>query len=289
MAEHDNATPGPTVPAKKDNKWEFEDYAFTFTGILVGFLLVVPEILYSQFGIRFLGGSMGGDGAALVEGLIYDESPGWTIADFRALSPLLFLLTTTLCFFKDAFDARKSGGYKGSMFTHTFESLLEEAIYMAITTIMVYAAVFAGAMYISWLAGPITWILFMILFPLIRKKTGRVEEIKIPWLLLCIFVAGLFGEAFIGGWVAFPLSWLVICAFKLVDTFRKEEDSIDRLFNALYYLFSVVMMAVGVGLDFWIASWAAFPIALLICWILSKFGHYKKLLLIKSGDRDREE
>jgi hypothetical protein len=44
---------------KKKDKWEFEDYAFTFTGILVGVLLIVPEILYSQFGISILGGTLG--------------------------------------------------------------------------------------------------------------------------------------------------------------------------------------------------------------------------------------
>ena len=89
---------------KKSKKWGFEDYAYTFTGIIVVFLLIVPEILYSQFDIIFLGGSLDptlGD----------DYRPdAFTIHDFRALSPLLFLLTTAIIFIKT-----------GSLFRHTFK------------------------------------------------------------------------------------------------------------------------------------------------------------------------
>ena len=262
----------------KDNKWDFSDYAFTITGILVGILLVVPEILEAQFGIRFLGGSLSNVAPELVEELEYGL-PVWNLNRLRALSPLLFLLTTTIVFFKDAFEARKSGGYKGSLFTHTFESLFEEAIYMAITTTMVYASVLAGAMYASWLAGPISWVLFVFLFPLVRKKsknTVEIEQVHIPWFLLFLLGLGIVIEVITGAWIALPLSWLIICAIKFVATLREGDHSIDTVFNLLYYAFSVIFMAVGIGLNFWITSWASFPIALFICWILSKFGRFKK-------------
>ena len=261
--------------AKKNNKWDFSDYAFVITGIIVGVLLVVPEILASQFDISFLGGSMGDVAPAIIEGL-EDGPRGWTLSQLRPFSPFLFLLTTTIVFFKEAIDARKSGGYKGSMFTHTFESLLEEAIYMAITTIMVYGAILYGAMYASWLAGPISWVIFVFIFPLVRKKSGRDDEVRMPWLLLTIFVVGIVAEAVTGAWVAFPLSWLIICAIELVNTIRERDKTIDTVFEIIYYAFSVMLIAVGIVMGFWIISWMAFPIALLICWVISKFGGYKK-------------
>jgi len=268
--------------AKKDDddKWEFADYAYIITGVLVGFLLVVPDILYSQFGISILGGSLGNVDLELFEELEYAGSSrwtwDWTITELRALSPMLFLLTTTIVFFQDAFATRKTGEYKGSMFTHTFESLFEESIYMAITTIMVYSAILMGAMYISWLAGPITWIIFVFIFPLVKKKSSDYEEVETPWLTLFIFASGLIAEVITGAWIAFPLAWLIICAIKLVDTIRNKIDKIDRVFDVIYYAFSVILMALGIFAGFWIASWAAFPIGLLLCWLIHKFGIFNK-------------
>lgn len=261
----------------KDEKWEFADYAFTITGVIVGGLLVGPEIMEAQFGISILGGSLSNAAPEILEGLEHGQGPNaWSINQLRALSPMLFLLTTTIVFFKEAFDARKSGGYTGSMFTHTFESLFEEAIYMAITTIMVYGAILFGAMYASWLAGPISWILFVFIFPLAKKKSDSMDEVDTPWLLLFIFIAGIIVEVITWAWIAFPLAWLIICAFKLVEIIREKIYTMDTVFNIMYYAFSIILMAVGVSLNFWMASWVAFPVALLVCWILSKFGRFKK-------------
>ncbi|MCL2572473.1 MAG: hypothetical protein FWE11_08705 [Defluviitaleaceae bacterium] len=262
--------------ANNDKKWEFADYAFLITGIIVVVLLVVPEILAAQFGISFAGGSLRDVMPTIADGLDNGDSRiTWDFNQLRALSPMLFLLTITIVFFKDTIDARKSGGYKGSMFTHTFESLLEESIYMAITTIMVYSAILVGAMYISWLAGPITWVLFILIFPLARKKSSK-NKADIPWVLLTIFALGIIIEVISRAWIAFPLSWLIICIVKLIDTIREGDHSVDTAFNIMYYAFAAVLMAVGIIFDFWIWSWASFPIALLICWILSKFGRFKK-------------
>ena len=261
MPEDDNT--------KKQETWDFSDYAFTITGIIVGVLLVAPEILESLLGISILGGSLGDIPSIGDELLGYDNGGafGWSILELRAFSPLLFLLTTTIVMFKDAFDARKSGGYTGSLFTHTFSSLLEDAIYMAITTVMVYLAVLFGAMYASWLAGPITWILFVFIFPLVRKSdvdANEADSAGTPWLLLLIFVLGVIAEAATGAWVAFPLSWLIICVFKFVSAIRERKDVIDKIFDILYYAFSVILLAVGIVFDFWMMSWIAFPIALFI-------------------------
>jgi len=259
------------INEEKNDKWDFSDYAFTITGIIVVGLLVVPEIIDSLFEINIFGGSLSNMVPEVAEGL--EEGQGarnWSIYQFRALSPLLFLLTTTIVFFKEAFDARKNGGYKGSMFTHTFESLFEDAIYMSITTIIVYGAVFFGAMYASWLAGPIAWILFIIIFPLVRKKTSDTGISAVPRLSLLIFVVGVIIEIVTRAWIAFPLTWLIICVLELIAVIRGRDFTIDNIFEIIYYTFSIILLALGVGFDFWIASWAAFPIAILICWIISK-------------------
>ena len=259
--------------AKSSKKWTFADYAFLITGVVVGFLLVVPDILYAQFGISILGGNLGDESDII---LAFGEQ-SWDINSLRALSPMLFLMTTTIVMFNDAISARKSGGYKGSVFTYTFEGLVEDAIYMATTTVMVYSAVFAGAMYVSWLAGPITWVLFVFILPFIkRRRGGASDEVKMPWLLLLIFAGGVVTEIITGAWIAFPLSWLVICAIKFVRCVREFDYTVDTAFDIMYYAFSVVLIALGVALDMWIVSWIAFPIALVICWILSKFKRFKK-------------
>ena len=266
-----------TEDIKKDGKWDFADYAYTITGIVVGVLLVLPELLYALFGIRIFGGSLGDVTPEVLEGLGDGPSAGmFNVNRLRSLSPLLFLLTVTITLFKDAFDARKSGDIKGSMFTHTFESLFDDAIYMAITTIMLYATLLFGVIYMSWLGGPISWILFVLIFPLVRKKSDDSDRVKIPWVLLLIFAAGIITEFLTGMWIAFPLSWLVICFIKLIDIIRNKITSIDAVFETIYYAFSVVLMAVGLILDFWMASWAAFPAALLICWMLSKHKKFRK-------------
>jgi len=263
----------------KKDKWEFEDYAFTITGIIVGFLLFVPEILYSQFGISILGGSLEnlGYGYTVIEDL--ESSSGsydWSITRLRVLSPLLFLLTTTIVFFYDAYKARQCGGYRGSIFTHTFESTLEDAIYMAIMTVMVFSTVLTNNMYASWLTGPVAWVLFVFIFPLIKSKTSD-DEFKMPWLLLLILLTGFIVELITGEWIAFPLSWLIICLLKLIGTIRAKIYTLDTIFDMIYYAFSVVLMTLGISLNYWLTSWTAFPIALLICWILSKFKRFKQV------------
>ena len=268
----------PQEKVDNKDKWTFEDYAFSITGIIVGVLLVVPPIIYTEFGISILGEGADFELQEIFEALEDGSGLIWDINRLRSLSPLLFLLTLTICYFKDAFDAKKNGGYKGSLFTHTYESLFEESIYMTITTIMVYGAVLFGAMYASWLSGPISWFLFVFLFPLFKgKNDSDDDEVPIPWLCLFIFVIGIIAEVMTGVWIAFPLAWLVICAIKFLEVIREKINSYDAVFNVLYYAFSVILLAVGLIRDFWIVSWVAFPVAIFICWVLSKFNIFKNV------------
>ena len=154
----------------------FEEWAFTITGILVGFLLVGPEILYDQFQINIMGGSLRDVNIAIGE--------GWTLSELRALSPLLFLFTVVIVYIREVVMVRRTGGYSGSMFTHTFETVLEDAVYMTITMMMLYSSILLNTMYASWLAGPITWFLFIFLHPLLKKKKSAYEEWHMPWLFI---------------------------------------------------------------------------------------------------------
>ena len=252
------------------DKWNFSDYAYPITGIIVAVLLVGPEILDSLFGISLLGGSLADafDADALEDAVFIGV---WTLPQLRALSPMLFLLTTTAVFFKEAFDARSDGGYQGFLFNNTFETLLEDAIYMAITTVMVYSAVLFGVMYISWLAGPITWILFIFIFPIVKLKSDKAE---LPLFLLTIFILGIIAELLTGAWIAFPFSWLLICVVKFGKIIRDKIKSIDNFFNFLYYVSYIILIVVGLMFNVWIISWISFLVALLSCWVVKKLKFF---------------
>ena len=263
----------------EEEKWDFSDYAYTITGIIVGILVAGPIVLdillQVIFDLEIFYDVLGGAAPSLSDWL---EAEATDFNQLRFLSPLLFLVTTTIVFFKDAFDARKSGGYSGSWFTHDFASLFEDAIYLALTTIILFSSILFGTMWASWLAAPISWILFVFIFPLFARKSGadKTDEGKIPWVLLLILALGVIAEVMTMSWFAFPLSWLVICAIDLISSIRKAESSLDTVFDISYNALSVVAMSAGIFLSFWITSWVALPIALLICWVFSKFKRFKK-------------
>jgi len=255
----------------KSKKWDFSDYAYTITGIIVAVLLIGPQLLENLFGISFT--SLDLDEAAIDFAESLDDGRGVDFRDFnqmRMLSPMLFLVTTTLVFIKEAFDARHGKVYEGTVFTHTFESLFEEALYMVITTVMVLYAIFNGTMYVSWLAGPITWILHTLIFPLFRKRDAAHEREPLPYFFLAIFAVGIIVEIITQAWIAFPLVWIIICALKGIDVIRHSNRTVNDIYDILYYAFSVILISAGLIFDFWIASWLAFPLAAFICWIIDK-------------------
>jgi|GEM_PF-518975 len=265
-----------------DSKWDFSDWAFTITGIIVGVLLLGPELLEGLFDLTLFNGSIADTADGMAAAL--EAGQGLSLFDFnnfRALSPMLFMWTVTITMFYEAFEARHGKIDHGTLFTHTFESLLEDAIYMLITTIMLYAAIFAGAMYVSWLASPIQWIIFVFLMPLLKRLKYGSEPVEKPYLLLFIFAIGILVEVFTNAWIAFPLTWMFICAIKLIKQIRESTRTLDDVFNILYYSFSVLLLAVGVLFGSWMASWIAFPFAVGVCWILSKTKRYRKEKIVK--------
>ena len=250
-------------------KWDFDDYAFTITGIIVGILVVAPllldillEIIYDM---EIFDGIFTGTAPSLID----------CLHGYNFLAPSLFLLTTSIVYFKAAFDARKCGEYSDSWFTYDFESTLELAISLAISTITVYITFFIGDIWASWLGAPISWILFLFIYPFLRNKDST-EKTNMPWLCLAVFVTGVIAEIITRAWIALPLAWLIICAIMLIGHIRKAERSLDTVYNIAFTTLSVIAMAVGVLFDFWHISWSPILLALLVCWIFSKFKNFKK-------------
>jgi predicted acetyltransferase len=144
---------------------------------------------------------------------------------------------------------------------------------------MVLGGVFMGSMYASWLAAPITWVLFMIVFPIVRKRRGKSGDLAIPWVEMFIFAAGVAVEIATRAWVAFPVAWMLICAIDFIHDIHVRPVTTDTIFNSLYHSFSVVLIGVGLATGFWLVSWTAFPIAMAICWVLSKTPRFRKVKL----------
>ncbi|MCL2201621.1 MAG: hypothetical protein FWB75_06610 [Oscillospiraceae bacterium] len=261
---------------KEREKWDFSDYAFTVTAVIVGVLLLGPQLLETLFGIGTDGQYIGDAAADFAERI--EAGQGVNIRDFnemRMLSPLLFMVTASIVFIKDAVDARRGNVYIGKLFTYDFESLLEDAIYMAISTAMVLYSAISGSMYISWLAGPITWLLYVFVMPLLKKRDDSQPRAALPGFLLAVFAAGVILEAITQQWIAFPLVWVIICAFKAIGTIRHSERTLNDIYDILYYISSVILILVGMILDFWVTSWLALPVAAFICWIIQMFKNRK--------------
>jgi hypothetical protein len=249
-------------------KWDFDDYAFTITWIIVGILIVVPLlldiILEIIFNIDAFSGVFVGEAPSLIDFL----------HGYNFLSPALFLLTTTIVYFKAALDARKCE-YSDSWFTYDFESTLELAISLAISTLIVYISFFIDEIWASWLGAPIAWILFLVIVPFARKKDST-KKTNIPWLCLIIFITGVVAEVITREWISLPLSWLAICAIMLIGHIRKAERSLDTVYDISFSILSIIAMVLGIVLDFWYISWSPILLALLLCWIFSKFKRFKK-------------
>ena len=213
----------------------------------------------------------------IFDGILIGTAPSLVdcLHGYNFLAPSLFLLTTSIVYFKAAFDARKCCEYSDSWFTYDFESTLEFAISLGISTIIVYISFFVGDIWASWLGAPISWILFLIVFPFLRKNDS-VEKTNISWLCLIILVAGIIAEVLTREWFALPLAWLIICAIKLIGYIRKAECSLDTVYDISFNALSIIAMAAGVFFDFWHISWSPILLALLICWIFSKFKRFKK-------------
>ena len=217
-------------------KWDFEDYAFTIAGVV----FAAPMI----FGILI--------NALSIESL-YDTNRWWPF------SWMFFMFAWAICTIKDVIDIKRGVRDVGK----SLKDATEYALYICITTILLLVGIIQGQMYSSWLAGPVVFVLFMVIWPLLRNSKDG-EQAYFPTIPFIILIAGIAAELVIGGWVAFPVSWVLISAIKLYETIRKYRPTEDVVVDIVYHAFSIILLSASLVWEIWAVSWLAYPIAVII-------------------------
>jgi len=220
----------------KDSKWDFEDYAFTIATVLFAAPMVLGILI-----------------AALV-----DNDASMNIHRWWPFSWMSFMFAWSACSVKDVIDIKrgKSSGEK-------LENAAEYALYICITTIMLLIGIIQGQMYSSWLAGPIVFVLLMVIWPLLRNRKGK-EQSYFPTIPLIILIVGIVAEVAIGGWIAFPVSWILISAVKMFGIIRKGKLAEDDVVDIMYHAFSIILLSTSLIWGSWIISWLAYPASVII-------------------------
>jgi len=254
------AKPNDKETEKKNEKWDFDDYAFTLATVLFLALQILPHIkdvlthfdslgdIISQSISRFEWFELYGTGIDPMN--IYHWQPfAW----------MFFMLAWVACEAKNVIDIRR--GVEG--IDKSLEDAAEDALYIGITVAMLFFAIITGRMYASWLAGPITFILLAVILPFLRNSKDK-ENAHFPAIPLLVLSAGIIVEVFIGGWIAISVSWIFVCAYKIYGLIRKYSLTEDVTIDVLYYAFSIILISIGLVWGLWITSWLAFPIAIVI-------------------------
>jgi len=110
--------------------------------------------------------------------------------------------------------------------------------------------------------------LLTVIWPILRNtKSGETHFPAIPLLLLLV---GIIIEVVMGGWVALPVSWIVICAVKVYGLIRKHKLTEDILLDILYYTFSIIFISIGLFWKLWIISWLGYPLAVIISKVICR-------------------
>jgi len=231
----------------ENKKWDFEDYAFTIATVL----FAVPMI----FGV-FFADNMG----------LYDLHRWWPF------SWMAFMLAWSVCAIKDLIDVKR--GAKDA----DLKNSVEYALYINITTIILFIGIIRGEMYSSWLAGPIVFVLLMVIWPFLRNSKDKDQShfLIIPLILL---ITGIVVEVLVGGWIAFPVSWILISLYMLQRTIRKSKFTEDVKIDIMYNAFSIIFISIGLIWGIWIVSWLAYPISIIISKIVAKtkYKHSEEL------------
>jgi len=166
---------------------------------------------------------------------------------------------------KYVIDAKRGAkGTEGKLQKYT-----EDTIYFAVMMAILAIAMRTGHMYASWLAGPITFVLFAVIWPVLRNKKDK-EQARFPVIPLIVLLAGIVAEVVMGGWIAFPVSWILICAIKICGLLRSHRLSAEVMVDIVYYVLSIALISIGLIWGTWIFSWIAFPIAATIGRVVHK-------------------
>ena len=250
---------------EKDNaaeKWEFEDYAFTIAAVIffapiiiqIAFPIVMG-VLYESFGFTFAYGwadfeiSFGDDG----------QLPWF------AFSWMSFMFAWLASEIYETYKARVKSAKE---YAYQFET----SIYIAVTIVLLIQSLLGQNWGGSWLASPITWVLFAIIRLFSRKLCeDRSKELLRTVLRMSVLAAGLVVDIAGGSWFAFPLAWIFLSLLELYDIARARTLRED-LFDVLYSVFTVIFLVIALIWGLWITSWLGLPIAGAISKVVEKIS-----------------
>ena len=229
----------------KNEKWDFEDYAFT----IATFLCVVPIAL-----------------GILIAIIRTPDEIGFTsIHRWWPFSWMSFMFAWSACTIKDIVDIKR--GVEGA--DGDLEDAAEYALYISITTILLLIGIIVGQMQSSWLAGPIVFVLLAVIWPLLRNSEDKAKA-YFPTILFIILVVGIVVEIAIGGWIAFPVAWILISLVKLYKSIRTHRFTEDDWTDIMYNAFSIILLSTSLIWGSWFISWLAFPVSVIISKIMCK-------------------
>jgi len=233
--------PNKSEIEENNEKWDFEDYAFTIATVVFAAPLVLGTILAAN-----------------------DLNP-MNIHRFWPFSWLSFMFAWSACLVKDVIDIKR--GVDGA--DDDLEDAAETASYVTITTALLVFGVITGQMYSSWLAGPITLVLLAALWPVLRHRKDSGQK-YFPTIPIIILIVGIIAEVILGGWIAFPISWILISAVKVYKLIRKYKPSEDVVTDIMYYSFSIIFISISLVHQLWIISWLGYPLAAIIGKIVNR-------------------
>ena len=232
-------------------KWDFEDYAFTIATVLF-FALPIARLVFANYSIETIEEN-------LLLALDEDAIGLANIHRWWPFSWMFFMFAWVACTIKDVIDVKR--GVEGA--GDDLEDAAEYALYIGITTIMLLVGIIKGEFYSSWLAGPIVFVLFTVIWPVLRNREDKGQA-YFPTVLVVLLLAGIVTEVVIGGWIAFPVSWILISAIKLYKTIRICKFTEDFIVDIAYHAFSIILLSTSLIWGSWIISWLAYPISVII-------------------------
>ena len=127
----------------KNEKWGFEDYAFTIATVLF-FVLPIIGLVFANYSIETIEEN-------LLLALDEDAIGLANIHRWWPFSWMSFMFAWSACEIKDVVDIKLKRGVEGA--GDDLEDTAEYALYIGITTIMLLVGIVRGEFYSSWLAG----------------------------------------------------------------------------------------------------------------------------------------
>jgi len=247
-----------------DKKEKFENYAY----IVATFLFVLIWIAPSYLGLDMYEHRHRNPLIQPLMEIVGMIEAGYgidtrNIAHWRPFSWMAFVLAAIVVAIKDLFDAKNKTD-------ETRKILLRKAIYIVIVAALLFRGILTGSWNGTWMSGPVTWILFMLLWIFSGKPTKKgAWQTSKDLGLISIFVLGIIAEIWTQAWVAFPVSWIFISAIEVTGLIRKRNHTENNIYDILYHVFTIILISIGLIWNIWFTSWLALPIVAVLSKVIS--------------------